>query len=107
MPTISPIQKTHIKTPQANVRMELQTLTRLPLTRAILFSFKTILCPISQIKDEGLGPRLADAIEGLRRGNAPGMWSYKAADTWGPPARAYLRSQTPTAKTRSRGSSPS
>lgn len=71
--------------------MELQTLTRLPHTRAILFSFKSYLYPLTQIKDEGLGPRLADAIEGLRGGNAPGMWAYKGADRWGKSACKYLR----------------
>ncbi|KAF5529947.1 hypothetical protein FMEXI_13826 [Fusarium mexicanum] len=61
------------------LRIELQTLTRLPKTRAILFSFKTYLYPVRQIKDEGLGPAFADAIEGLAKGNAPGMWTYKSA----------------------------
>ena len=54
-------------------RVELQTLTRLPRTRAILFSFKTYLYPVADIRAEGLGPQLADAIEGLKTGNAPGM----------------------------------
>lgn len=56
--------------------MELQTLTRLPKTQAILFSFKTYIYPVTDIKAEGLGPEVADAIEGLPRGNAPGMWKY-------------------------------
>lgn len=74
------------------VRMELQTLTRLPHTRAILFSFKTHLYPLHDIKGEGLGPRFASAIEGLKRGNAPGMWEYKGADRWGESVCEYLRS---------------
>lgn len=56
--------------------MELQTLTRLPKTQAILFSFKTYLYPVTEIKADGLGPEVAGAIEGLPRGNAPGMWKY-------------------------------
>ncbi|KAF7553322.1 hypothetical protein G7Z17_g3714 [Cylindrodendrum hubeiense] len=68
------------------LRIELQTLTRLPKTGAILFSFKTYLYPVKQIKDEGLGPAFADAVEGLKKGNAPadqagittdtGRWAY-------------------------------
>ncbi|RDA86300.1 hypothetical protein CP532_5674 [Ophiocordyceps camponoti-leonardi (nom. inval.)] len=73
------------------LRVELQTLTRLPLTRDILFSFKTYLYPLKDIKDEGLGPDLADAAEGLRMGNAPGMWSYKAGAQWAAGVGEYLR----------------
>ncbi|KAF4457040.1 hypothetical protein F53441_955 [Fusarium austroafricanum] len=74
------------------LRIELQVLTRLPKTRAILFSFKTYLYPVRQIKEEGLGPAFADAIEGLTKGNAPGMWTYKSAVRWGSSVMEYLRS---------------
>ena len=74
------------------MRVELQTLTRLPKTHAILFSFKTFAYPIREIKEEGLGPQLADAIEGLKSGNAPGMWTYKGAVRWGKSVCEYLRS---------------
>ncbi|KAI1461785.1 hypothetical protein F4805DRAFT_244828 [Annulohypoxylon moriforme] len=77
---------------RAWVRMELQTLTRMPETRAILFSFKTYLYPVKDIKAEGLGPELADAIEGLKSGNAPGMWVYKGGIRWGKSVCEYLRS---------------
>lgn len=77
---------------RAWVRMELQTLTRMPKTRAILFSFKTYLYPVKDIKAEGLGPELADAIEGLKSGNAPGMWVYKGSIRWGKSVCEYLRS---------------
>ncbi|KAK1770205.1 hypothetical protein QBC33DRAFT_530410 [Phialemonium atrogriseum] len=76
----------------SRVRIELQTLTRLPKTRAILFSFKTYLYPVADIKKEGLGPQLADAIEGLKSGNAPGMSVYKGAVRWGKSVCEYLRS---------------
>lgn len=72
--------------------MELQTLSRLPLTRAIVFSFKTHLYTPEEIKAEGLGPQLAEAIDGLRDGNAPGMWTYKGAVRWGKAVKEYLRS---------------
>jgi len=57
-----------------------------------MFSFKTYLYPITQIKAEGLGPSVADAIEGLTKGNAAGMWTYKGAIRWGKSVCAYLRS---------------
>lgn len=72
--------------------MEFQTLTRLPKTRAILFSFKSYLCPLKEIKEEGLGDIFANAIEGLRKGNAPGMWTYKGGIRWGKSVCEYLRS---------------
>ncbi|CAG9952451.1 unnamed protein product [Clonostachys rosea f. rosea IK726] len=73
-------------------RSELQALTRLPKTGSVLFSFKTYMYPISEIKEEGLGPELADAMEGLRKGNAPGMWRYKGAERWAEKLCSYLRS---------------
>ncbi|VUC32476.1 unnamed protein product [Clonostachys rosea] len=73
------------------VRVELQTLTRMPKTQAVLFSFKTYLYPIQEIKAEGLGAEFADAIEGLQKGNAPGMWRYKGAIRWGKSVCDYLR----------------
>ncbi|KAK2606426.1 hypothetical protein QQS21_003119 [Conoideocrella luteorostrata] len=74
------------------LRVELQTLTRLPNTQAVLFSFKTYLYSARQVKEDGSGPELADAIEGLKLGNAPGMWRYKSAVRWGKPVCEYLRS---------------
>ncbi|KAL2179347.1 uncharacterized protein P884DRAFT_238527 [Thermothelomyces heterothallicus CBS 202.75] len=76
---------------KARFRVELQTLTRLPETQAILFSFKTYLYTLDEIKADGLGPQLADAIEGLKTGNAPGMWVYKGGVRWGKAVCAYLR----------------
>lgn len=70
----------------------MQTLSRLPQTQALLFSFKTYLTPVAEVKAEGSGPAFADAIEGLAKGNAPGMWRYKGAVRWGPEVCAYLRS---------------
>ncbi|KLU91664.1 hypothetical protein MAPG_10182 [Magnaporthiopsis poae ATCC 64411] len=75
----------------ARFRVELQALSRLPKTDAILFSFKSYLYYLSDIKEEGLGPSLADAIEGLKDGNAPGMWVYKGAVRWGKGVCEYLR----------------
>ena len=76
---------------ETNFRVELQTLTRLPRTKAILFSFKTYIYSIEDVKEEGLGPELADAIEGFRKGNAPEFWTYKGAVRWGKSICKFLR----------------
>ncbi|KEY67067.1 hypothetical protein S7711_04739 [Stachybotrys chartarum IBT 7711] len=85
-------EQTNVDIDQTHFRTELQSLTRLPRTKAILFSFKTYLTPLSGIREEGLGPQLADAIEGLKTGNAPGMWTYKGSIRWAPRVCEYLRS---------------
>ncbi|KAI6329054.1 hypothetical protein MCOR03_005118 [Pyricularia oryzae] len=77
---------------KTRLRVELQSLSRLPKTKAVIFSFKSYLYPVTDIKAEGLGPGLADAIEGLKKGNAPGMWTYKGAMRWGKAVCEYLRS---------------
>lgn len=64
---------------------------RLPRSKAILFSFKTYLYPIQDIKEEGLGEVLADAIDGLRTGSVTGMYRYKRAAVWGASVQRYLR----------------
>lgn len=73
------------------MRVERQFLHRLPLSRAILFSFKTLLYTLPEIKEEGLGEALADAIDGLKQGSVPGFHFYKRAAVWGESAKAYLR----------------
>ncbi|KAH7013029.1 hypothetical protein EDB80DRAFT_680095 [Ilyonectria destructans] len=77
---------------QAHLWVELQSLTRLPKSKFILFCFKTYLYPISEVKAGGNGPALADAIDGLQTGNAPGMFKYKSAVRWGKSVIEYLRS---------------
>lgn len=76
----------------ARLRVELQTLTRLQKTGGLMFSFKTYLYRLEEVKEEGLGGELADAIEGLGKGNAPGMWVYKGGIRWGKRVCEYLRS---------------
>ncbi|KAJ5669029.1 hypothetical protein N7462_010099 [Penicillium macrosclerotiorum] len=75
---------------QARFRVERQFLHRLPQSRALLFSFKTLLYPLTEIKEEGLGEALAEAINGLRDGNAPGFYKYKRAAVWGDSAKEFL-----------------
>lgn len=88
----SVIEDEDIDISQARIRVELQTVSRLPETGALAFSFKTHLYTLEEIKAEGLGDQLADAIDGLGQGNAPGMWTYKGAIRWGKKVKEYLRS---------------
>lgn len=73
------------------MRVERQVLHKLPHSRAVLFSFKTLLYTLSEIREEGLGPDLAQAIDGLQQGNAPGFYFYKKAAVWGESAKTLLQ----------------
>lgn len=73
------------------LRCERQLLHRLPYSKALIFSFKTYLYPISEIKEEGLGEDLATAIDGLKAGSVPQMNVYKKAIVWGEAVQSFLR----------------
>ncbi|OMP85859.1 hypothetical protein BK809_0002071 [Diplodia seriata] len=77
---------------QVHLRSERQMVHRLPKTGAIVFSFKTYLYPIAEIKAEGLGEELATAIDGLKLGSVPEFHWYKRAPVWGEVVKEYLRS---------------
>ncbi|KIW12513.1 hypothetical protein PV08_09790 [Exophiala spinifera] len=74
------------------MRCERQTLHRLPKSKALVFAFHTYLYPIEQIKKEGGGEDLANAIDGLKMGNVPAMHFYKRGAVWGEAVKRYLRS---------------
>ena len=74
------------------VRCERQTLHRLPKSKALVFAFKTYMYPINEIKEEGKGEELAEAIDGLKAGNVPQMHFYKRGVVWGEAVKRYLRS---------------
>ncbi|KAK3063634.1 hypothetical protein LTS18_013945, partial [Coniosporium uncinatum] len=74
------------------LRTERQTLHRLPKTGALVFAFKTYQYPVREIKEEGLGEALAEAAEGLGKGNAPDMRIYKKGVVWGKSVCRFLRS---------------
>ena len=57
-----------------------------------MFAFKTYLYPIKDIKDEGLGEELAQAIDGLKEGSVPEMHFYKRGVIWGETVKEFLRS---------------
>ncbi|KAF1841957.1 uncharacterized protein K460DRAFT_409396 [Cucurbitaria berberidis CBS 394.84] len=75
------------------LRCERQTLHRLPESRALVFAFKTYLYPIQELRDEGSGEVLADAIDGLGLGSVPGMKVYKRQVVWGEKVKAFLRGE--------------
>lgn len=74
------------------MRCERQVLHRLPETKALVFSVKTYLYGLREIKEEGNGERLVEAIEGLKKGSTPEMFFYKRGVVWGEGVKAYLRS---------------
>jgi hypothetical protein len=77
---------------QTYLRCERQTLHRLPRSKAVVFAFKTYMYSLRQIKEEGLGEELAQAIEGLKAGSVPEIHFYKRGDVWETAVKAYLRS---------------
>ncbi|KAF2280062.1 uncharacterized protein EI97DRAFT_498339 [Westerdykella ornata] len=86
-------EEEHIDINETVVRCERQTLHRLPRSRAIVFAFKTYQYGLKELRDEGMGHEIADAIEGLGKGNAPGMTRYKSAVVWGRHVCRFLRGE--------------
>ncbi|OCT46961.1 hypothetical protein CLCR_02451 [Cladophialophora carrionii] len=74
------------------LRCERQTLHRLPKTKALVFAFKTYMYPIKDLKNEGRGEEVAEAIDGLKEGSTPQMHFYKRGAVWGEAVKRYLRS---------------
>lgn len=46
---------------------------------------------LRDIKLEGLGDDLADAIDGMATGSVPAMAAYKRQPVWGEAAKEFLR----------------
>jgi len=57
-----------------------------------VFAFHTYTYPIKEIKEEGLGEELAQAIDGLKEGSVPQIHFYKRGPVWGEAVKAFLRS---------------
>ncbi len=72
------------------MRVERQILTRLPKTKALLFTIRTYLTPLSKIREEPRAPELIQAIDGL----PPVLQVYKRSAVWGPAVKSYLRGET-------------
>lgn len=77
--------------PKLRLRSERQVLHRLPKTRALVFSFKTYQYLLQDVKDEGMGEELAQAIDGLKEGSVPAMHFYKRGVVWGEALKGFLR----------------
>ncbi|KAJ5135576.1 uncharacterized protein N7515_004854 [Penicillium bovifimosum] len=87
-----PIEAGKLDVDNTVLRCERQTLHRLPVSKAIVFTVHTYTYPIRKIKDEGLGEDLAIAADGLKKGNVPGMHNYKKGGVWGEALKDFLRS---------------
>lgn len=85
-------QRREVKVEDCRLRCERQTLHRLPESGALVFAFKTYLYTLQEVKDEGLGEVLAEAIEGLGKGSVPEMEVYKRKVVWGEKVKEFLRS---------------
>lgn len=72
------------------LRCERQCLMRLPRTKAVVFTIRTYLTPMSQIKQEDCAMDLVSAIENL----PPTTAHYKRAEEWGDAVVSYLRGET-------------
>lgn len=55
--------------------------------------FQTYEYPLSEIRDEGSGQSLAEAIDGLTKGNVPDIAIYKRQVVWGEKVKAFLRGE--------------
>lgn len=83
---IKPLSMQDLDFTKVLFRSERQILTRLPKTRHLLFTTRTYTAPLTQIKQEGKGPDLIGAIQGL----PPLMARYKNATKWGPAVIEYM-----------------
>lgn len=76
------------------LRAEHHTLTCLPRTGTIIFAVRSYLTPLTEIRDEGSGPTLAEACESM-----PEKFGiYKNRPTWGEGLCAWLREEGSTTK---------
>ncbi|KAH7361370.1 hypothetical protein BKA66DRAFT_425712 [Pyrenochaeta sp. MPI-SDFR-AT-0127] len=69
------------------LRVEHQTLTALPRSKAIIFTVRSYMTPLTQILSEGDGNDLADAIESMPEG----LGNYKMRQYWGSKILPWLR----------------
>ncbi|KAF8631213.1 hypothetical protein AX15_002544 [Amanita polypyramis BW_CC] len=80
-----------VPTPERlRLRTERQTLRRLPRSGAVIFTIRTYMVAVTELaKEEGVGERLADAVEGWPEE----VREYKGRERhgWGPVLREYLR----------------
>ncbi|GAA5992852.1 hypothetical protein JCM10908_001374 [Rhodotorula pacifica] len=75
---------------EIHFRCERQTLRRLPKSRAILFTIRTYLVPVTKLADEpGVPGRMASGVRSWPEGDRSVAW-YKAAEMFAPILLPYL-----------------
>lgn len=85
----SPSAKVQLDLSASFVRVEHHTLTCLPRTGTIVFAIRTYITPLTQIRDEGSGPLLAEVCESM-----PEKFGvYKNRPAWGQKLCAWLREE--------------
>ncbi|KAI5966115.1 hypothetical protein CANMA_003361 [Candida margitis] len=72
-------------------RSERQVLTRLPKSKAIVFTIRTYLLPLAKVKSDGMEVR--QRLIGAIRGLPEDISRYKRAEEWGPPIIKYLEEE--------------
>lgn len=85
----SPSLDTNVNPSVSFLRVEHHTLTCLPRTGTIVFAIRSYLTPLTQIRNEGLGPSLAEACESMPEK----FGHYKNRPTWGQQVCAWLRAE--------------
>ncbi|EGW35513.1 uncharacterized protein SPAPADRAFT_58749 [Spathaspora passalidarum NRRL Y-27907] len=73
---------------QVHYRSERQCLTKLPKSGAMVFTIRTYLLPLAEVKREGR--EVCDRLIGAIRGLPEDISQYKRADEWGPAVIEYL-----------------
>ncbi|KAB2577172.1 hypothetical protein BFW01_g2316 [Lasiodiplodia theobromae] len=91
---VKPLTKEEVDIDQCVLRCERQTLHRLrDNDDTLVFAFKTYQYPLQDVKEEGSGEELAQAVEGLSKGSVPRMAFYKRQVVWGEVVKEYLRAR--------------
>lgn len=81
------IPKDELPFDDCRLRVERQTFTRLPRTKAMIMIIRTYLTPISKICAEGNGPELIRGIDSL----PDDLAFYKRRGEWGEALKAHVR----------------
>ena len=70
-------QDPNLKLEECNLRVDWQTLRRLPLSGAVTFNFKALFTPVPELRDEAAIPALIAAV---LKGGKRSLMEYK--NTW-------------------------
>lgn len=87
---IKPLDPTTMNFDNVFLRCERQCLLRLPKTKALLFTIRTYITPLSEIRNEESAVDLIEAIDNLPESVA----HYKKSKEWGPAVKSYILRET-------------